>query len=287
MKKKITLFEIFNYTLLLLLALIAILPFLNVLAKSMSSARATTSGQVFLLPVEFQLETYKYILFESQFIKSLGNTLFVTTLGTILAMIFTVLTAYPLSRPHFKGKKFFTLLYIFSMVFYGGMVPSYILMKTLNLIDTIYAMIIPFLVVPFNMLVIKSYFENLPDSVEESAKIDGAGDLRILWSIMLPMSKPVLASVSLFYVVAYWNNYFHPMLFIDSPHLKPLQLFLYDTVKSPEAILEQFSASSLKNISIDGVVSTTVICATIPVIILYPFVQRYFMAGMTIGAVKG
>jgi putative aldouronate transport system permease protein len=159
-------------------------------------------------------------------------------------------------------------------------------MKSLGLIDKIGSLIVCLLVSPFNMFVLKSYFEQLPTSVEESARIDGAGDLKILMSIILPMSKPVLATVSMFYAVAYWNDYFHPMLFIDTPASKPLQLFLYETVKSPETIIEQFTASNLMNISIDGITSTAVVCATIPILLLYPIVQRYLMAGMTVGAVK-
>jgi len=156
----------------------------------------------------------------------------------------------------------------------------------LGLIDKVGALIVCLLVSPFNMFVLKSYFEQLPLSVEESARIDGAGDLQIMTSIILPMSKPVLATVAMFYAVAYWNDYFHPMLFIDSPANKPLQLFLYETVKSPETIIEQFTSHNLVNISIDGITSTTVVCATIPVLLLYPLVQRYLMAGMTVGAVK-
>lgn len=286
MRKKLTWFDYANYLILLLLALAAVIPFLNVLAKSLSSSRAAISGQVFLLPKEFQLETYRFILFHSPFFKSFLNSVIVTVTGTVLAMTATITTAYPLSRPSFKGRKFFTLLYVFSMVFYGGIIPSYLLVKALGLIDNLFAMVIPFLVVPFNMLVVKSYFEQLPVSVEESAKIDGAGDLRVLFQIILPMSKPVIATVSLFYAVSYWNDYFHPMLFIDNPSLKSLQQFLYETVTSPESLLEQFTSEKLQNISIEGITSATIICATIPIMLLYPLVQRYLMAGMTLGAVK-
>lgn len=285
-KRRIGMFEIVNYTVLLLFGFATLFPFINVIAKSMSGSSAVSSGKVFLLPLDFQLETYRYILFKSTFLQSFMVTLLVTVSGTMLAMICTVLTAYPLSRSHFRGRKFFTVLYIFSMVFYGGMVPSYLLMKSLGLIDKLFSLIIALLVSPFNMFVLKSYFEQLPESIEESARIDGAGDFQILSKIIIPMSKPVLATVTMFYSVAYWNDYFHPMLFIDSPANKPLQLFLYETVKSPETIIEQFSANNLVNISIDGITSTAVVCATIPIILLYPLVQRYLMSGMTIGAVK-
>lgn len=285
-KRRIGLFTIINTLVLGLLAFATLFPFINVVAKSFSGARAVSSGTVFLLPIDFQLETYRYILFNSTFMQSFLVSVLVTSSGTMLAMFCTVLTAYPLSRTHFRGRKFFTLLYIFSMVFYGGMVPSYLLMKSLGLIDKVGALIVCLLVSPFNMFVMKSYFEQLPISVEESARIDGAGDLQIMTGIILPMSKPVLATVAMFYAVAYWNDYFHPMLFIDSPANKPLQLFLYETVKSPETIIEQFTSHNLVNISIDGITSTTVVCATIPILLMYPIVQRYLMAGMTVGAVK-
>jgi putative aldouronate transport system permease protein len=279
-------FVILNTLILGLLAFATLFPFIHVVAKSFSGARAVSSGMVSLFPIDFQLETYRYILFKSTFMQSFLISVLVTSSGTMLAMFCTILTAYPLSRTHFRGRKIFTLLYIFSMVFYGGMVPSYLLMKSLGLIDKVGALIVCLLVSPFNMFVLKSYFEQLPLSVEESARIDGAGDLQIMTSIILPMSKPVLATVAMFYAVAYWNDYFHPMLFIDSPANKPLQLFLYETVKSPETIIEQFTSHNLVNISIDGITSTTVVCATIPVLLLYPLVQRYLMAGMTVGSVK-
>jgi len=286
-KKRFTLFDYINHLILLLLALAALLPFLNVLAKSLSSARAASSGKVFLLPKDIQFETYRYILFESPFMRSFCISAIVTVTGTFLAMLITITTAYPLSRQGFKGRKLFILMYIFSMVFYGGIIPSYLLVKALGLLNTIPSMIIPFLVIQFNMLVVKSYFEQLPVSVEESAKIDGIGNFRILFDIIIPMSKPVIATVSLFYAVAYWNNYFHPMLFIDNPSLKPLQLFLYETIKSPETILEQFTSKKLENISIEGITSTTIICATIPILLMYPLAQKYLISGMTLGAVKG
>ncbi|MBI9095914.1 MAG: carbohydrate ABC transporter permease [Sphaerochaeta sp.] len=286
MKKTRNVFEIVNYSILALLGFVTLFPFLNVVAKSMSGAAAVSSGKVFIFPINFQLETYQHILFKSTFLQSFKVSVIVTVCGTLLAMTCTILTAYPLSRPHFRGRKFFTVLYIFSMVFYGGMVPSYLLMKSLGLIDTLSSLIVALLVSPFNMFVLKSYFEQLPDSIEESARIDGAGDFTILSKIILPMSKPVLATVTMFYSVAYWNDYFHPMLFIDSPSKKTLQLFLYETVKSPETIIEQFSSSNLVNISIDGITSTAVVCATLPIILIYPLVQRFLMSGMTIGAVK-
>lgn len=285
-KRKIDIFVILNTLFLASIAFLALFPFLNVIAKSLSSSRAVSSGFVFLFPIEFQLETYKHILFHSTFLRSFFVTLTVTLVGTALAMIATTLTAYPLSRTHFKGRKAFTVLYIFSMVFYGGMIPSYLLVKSIGLIDRIGSLIICLLVSPFNMLVLKSYFEQLPQSLEESAWIDGASDFQIMLKIILPMSTPALATVTMFYAVAYWNDYFHPMLFINKPANKPLQLFLYEIVKSPETLIEQFTSSKLVNISIDGITSTAVVCATIPILLLYPIVQRYLMTGMTIGAVK-
>jgi putative aldouronate transport system permease protein len=173
------------------------------------------------------------------------------------------------------------------MLFYGGIVPSYMLMKYLNLIDTIWAMIIPYLVVQFNLLVVKTFFEELPESVEESAKIDGASHFTILFRIVVPMSTPVIATVSLFSLVIYWNNFFHPLLFINTPSLKPLALYLYEMITSANDVLSRLSLSDQMSLAAEGVVSTTIMVTSLPIFALYPFVQRFLVQGLTLGSVKG
>lgn len=287
MYKRVTAFDVINGVVLAVLGLLSLIPFLHVVAKSVSDDAAVIAGKVGLYPIGFQTHSYQYVLFESGFFQSLGVTVFVTVVGTFLSLLITVMAAYPLSKPRFRGRKFILLLYVFSMLFYGGIVPSYMLMKALNLLDTIWSMIIPFLVVPFNLLVVKTFFEQLPESIEESAEIDGATNWRILRSIVLPISLPVLATIGLFYAVGYWNNYFHPLLFISSVDLKPLQLYLMDMITSSSENLSKLSIEDSMNLTPESVRAATIVVSIVPILIVYPFLQKYFVQGMTIGSVKG
>ena len=173
------------------------------------------------------------------------------------------------------------------MLFDGGMIPAYLVVKWLGLLDTYAALILPFVIVQFNMLIVKNSLEELPPSVEESAMLDGAGSFRILFSIVIPISKPVIATVALLYAVNYWNNYFHAMLYTSSVSMKTLQLFLYDMIYASDQVMEKIISTPGTQISIEGVRSASVILSMIPIILAYPFVQRYFVQGITIGSVKG
>lgn len=280
-------FDAANYAILSLIGLMTLLPFVHVLAKSVSSTAAVTAGKVGFWPQGFQLANYAFLFSQQQFLNSVKVTLIVATVGTVLCVLITVMGAYPLSKPEFRGRKLILILYVFSMLFYGGIVPSYMLMKYLNLIDTIWAMIIPYLVVQFNLLVVKTFFEELPESVEESAKIDGASHFTILFRIVVPMSTPVIATVSLFSLVIYWNNFFHPLLFINTPSLKPLALYLYEMITSANDVLSRLSLSDQMSLAAEGVVSTTIMVTSLPIFALYPFVQRFLVQGLTLGSVKG
>ena len=268
-------------------ALIAFLPFLHVAAKSVSASGAVTGGLVGFWPVGFQAETVTFVMQHTIFFRALLNTLVVTVVGTAISLAVTITTAYPLSKPLLKGRKLILLMYIFSMIFYGGMIPAFMVVKTLGILDTYAALILPFVIVQFNMLVVKNYMEGLPESIEESARIDGAGHMRTLVSIVCPMSTPVIATVALLYAVNYWNNYFHALLYTSSPSMKTLQLFLYDVIYSSESIIEKLMGTDAQNISTEGIRSAVVVLSIVPIILLYPFVQRYFVQGITIGSVKG
>lgn len=270
-----------------LAALICSLPCLHVVSKSMSSANAVTGGLVKFWPIGIQFETIQFILKRTIFPRALGNTILVTVAGTIISMLVTITTAYPLSKPELRGRKLILLLYIFSMLFYGGMVPAFMVVKTLGILDTYAALILPFVIVQFNMLVVKNYIEGLPESIEESAKLDGAGYFTILFKVILPMSLPVIATVTLLYAVNYWNNYFHALMYTSSPSMKTLQLFLYDTIYSSDDLVEKLMGMEAEHVSIEGLRSAAVVLSIIPIILFYPFVQRYFVAGITIGSVKG
>jgi putative aldouronate transport system permease protein len=277
-----------------LLGLMAILPCLHVIAKAFSLGTRVTAGQVLFWPNGFQLETVQYVLYKTNFFSALKNSLIVTGVGTVISMFTTVTTAYPLSKPSFKGRKFVTLLYVISMVFFGGIIPAYMVVRSIGIYNTYWAAILPFAIVQFNMFIVKNYFEALPESVEESAKIDGAGDLRTLWSIVCPMSVPVLATVALLYAINYWNNYFHVMMYTNSTELRTIQLYLYDIINNGQAFAENLysgwnsgGAAISSNVTTDGMVAAAVTMSLIPIIALYPFVQRFMIQGITIGSVKG
>lgn len=282
------------YVVLTVFMLMAILPCLHVISKAFSNGTQVTSGNVYFWPNGFQLETVKYVLTQTSFFTSLKNSLIVTVLGTAISMFTTILTAYPLSKPAFKGRKVVTLLYVISMVFFGGIIPAYMVVRTLGIIDTYWACILPFAIVQFNMFIVKNYFEGLPESIEESAKIDGASDLRTLVSIVIPMSKPVIATVSLLYAINYWNNYFHVMMYTNSTGMRTMQLYLYDIINNGQAFAENLysgwnsgGAAISSNVTTDGMVAAAVTMSLIPIIAFYPFVQRFLVKGITIGSVKG
>lgn len=282
------------YTLLTLFALVAILPCMHVISKAFSGGSLVTSGQVYFWPAGFQLETVDYVINKTSFFTSLKNSLVVLTLGTTIAMFTTITTAYPLSKPSFKGRKVITMLYVISMVFFGGIIPAYMVVRTIGILDTYWACILPFAIVQFNMFIMKNYFEGLPESVEESAKMDGAGDIRTLVSIVCPMSKPVLATVALLYAITYWNNYFHAMMYTNSTSMRTMQLYLYDIINNGQAFAENLysgwnsgGSAISSNVTTDGMVAAAVTMSLVPIIAMYPFVQRFMIQGITIGSVKG
>jgi putative aldouronate transport system permease protein len=286
-RSKTTWFDSINVSILTVLGLVCVLPFLHVVAKSFSDEASVMGNKVSFIPIGWNLDAYSFVLLKSGFMSALQVTVFVTVVGTLLSLAITVMAAYPLSKPEFQGRKLILLLYVFSMLFYGGIIPGYLLMKGLGLINTVWAMIIPLLVVPFNLLVCKTFFEGLPESIEESAKMDGASHMQILVFIVLPISLPVLATIGLFYAVGYWNSYFHPLIYISSADLKPLQLYLYDTMANTNDVLNQQSVEERLNVSAEGVRATAVVASVVPILAVYPFLQKYFVHGLTIGSVKG
>lgn len=271
------------------LAGLAVLPCLHIISKAFSKGAEVTAGNVVFLPKGFQLETVWYVLTRTPFLNSLKNSLIITAVGTLISVITTVTTAYPLSKPEFKGRKIITLLYVISMVFFGGMIPAYMVVRSLGLIDTYAACILPFAIVQFNMFIVKNYFESLPLEVEEAARIDGAGDMKTLIKVVCPMSKPVLATVSLLYAITYWNNYFHAMMYTKSAGMQTMQVYLYNIINNSQEFAENLASGSgyMANITSEGLVAATVTLSIIPIVILYPFVARFMVQGITVGSVKG
>jgi putative aldouronate transport system permease protein len=285
--KRFSIFEIIAVLLLFCIGIICFLPFVHLLAKSFSNSNAVISGKVVFLPVGFQLDVYRLVLNNRLFWQSFRNSIFITVVGTALAMATTILAAYPLSKKNFIGQKFVLLLYVFSMLFYGGTIPIYILMQTLGLLNNVWSIIIPFLVVPFNLFIIKSGFEAIPDSIEESAKLDGANNYTILTRFYLPLSLPTIATIALFYAVNYWNEYYHAMIFITRQEAKPLQLYLYEMITSAAESSSELGFEASLNLSSSGMQAGAIVVGMLPVVLLYLGAQKYFKKGLTIGSVKG
>ena len=278
--------RVLNNLLLALVSLICLLPFVHMIAKSFSGAAAVSAGRVTFYPINFTLNTYRYVLQDSLFFSSFRNSVMITVGGTLLSLTFTVLAAYPLSKQHLRGRRVILLLYVFTMLFYGGMVSIYVFMRTLNLLNTLACQIIPLLVSQYNLFVMKTFFEGSPESIEESAHIDGAGPLRTLVSIVLPLSLPSLATIGLFYAVAYWNNYYHPMLFITRADVKPLQMYLYELITTTQNLYEVDPVIAA-GLSSSGMQAAAIVVSTLPILLVYPFLQKYFIKGLTVGSVKG
>lgn len=284
------LFVVANYTFFVLMGVVTIFPFLNLIAKSMSSEAAVISGQVNIWPVDLQFGTYSYVISDNLFQSAFINSVIVTVTGTILCLIMTSLSAYPLSKPKLRGRKIFILMFVFTMLFSGGLIPTYLLIRELGLINKLPVLFLPGMISVFNMLVIKSYFENIPDALEESAKIDGASNFRTFVQVVLPLSLPVLATIALFYAVGFWNDFFSAMIYINSPGLKPLQLYLKELLASANNIflnLEMIDVNKAMNISPQAIQAASIIVATIPILLVYPFLQKYFVKGVMLGSVKG
>ncbi|WP_135553852.1 carbohydrate ABC transporter permease [Paenibacillus cymbidii] len=277
------------YGSLLVAALITLLPFANVLSKSVSAEWAVVSGKVGIYPIGFQLETMKFVVTSHEFQHAFLISVLVTVVGTLLSILITSLTAYPLSKRHLPGIGVIMVLFVFTMMFNGGIIPNYLLMKQLHLINSLWSLVLPAMISVFNLLVVKSYFETVPEALEESARIDGARNLTVLFRIILPISMPVLATIALFYAVYYWNDFFHPMMYLNSPNLKPLQLHLRDMVMEASAPVTTAtrSADDILNVSTEGIRAATIIASTIPILLVYPYLQKYFIKGVMIGSVKG
>ena len=277
-----------NGLLLAILAFVCLYPFLNVLAYSVSGYNAVLSGRVTFYPINFNMDAYKQILGKTQIWMAMRTTVIITLEGTLLSLVLTIFSAYALSRNDLPGKSIFTGIILFTMYFSGGMIPTFMVVKNVGLYDTMAALFIPQSINVFNFIVMRTFFRNLPESLEEAARIDGASHLKILIKIVLPLSIPIIATIGLFYAVGYWNTYFDALLYIKSPERYTLQLRLKgllfgEELNNSNANLEgigtQVMTQSLK--------MATVAVSTIPILVVYPWLQKYFVKGVMIGSVKG
>lgn len=276
------------YILLFTFLLVVLLPLVYIVASSFSSPGAVSAGRVFLWPVEFTLRGYEVALTNPKILSGFANSLFYTAVGTVLSVALTVMLAYPLSRPDFVGRKVLTGAVVFTMLFAGGMIPTYLVVQAMGMLDTRWAMLIPKAVMVWPAILAITYFRSaIPDEVREAGEIDGASDLRILWKLVLPLATPMLAVIALMYAIGQWNSYFDALIYLRDDSLYPLQLVLRnililntDSGADAASALERQQLANLLKYSL-------IVISTVPMMLIYPFVARYFTKGLLLGSVKG
>jgi len=280
-------FRVVNAVILALVVAAVVFPFLNVLAQSFSSEKYINSGQVTIWPRGFNITTYTHVMSDPLFWNNYRNTVIYTVVATVVAMALTTCYAYVLSRRELRGRKVLIGIAVVTMFFNGGIIPNYILVSDLHLRDTVWAIALPNAISVFNLLVMKTFFENMPAELEEAAAVDGMSTYRILWRIVLPLSKAVLATMTLFYAVAFWNSWFSAFLYMDNQGLFSVTVYLRNIIESASSVANiQMSGDTQVQIAANIQAVTTVLVA-VPILSVYPFVQRYFVSGVMLGAVKG
>lgn len=281
-------FEVFNVTILILVVLATLLPFLYVFSISLSSNLEVLSGKVSFYPKGFTTEAYKQIVAQKNFWLGYKNTIIYTVSGTLVSLFMSTICAYPLSKKHLMGRQPILMFMVFTMYFGGGLIPSYLLIKQLHWINSIWALIIPGSISTYNMLVMKTFFEGIPQSLEEAAAIDGMNQIGILVKIILPLSKPILATMTLFYAVGQWNEWFSALIYLNSDKKYPVTLFLRNIVMGAQMAVSSGQAvdSSSATVVPQTLQSATIMLVTIPILCVYPFVQKYFVQGVLIGSIK-
>ena len=276
-------FQVFNAVFLLLISFAMLYPVLYVIAASFSEETAILKGDVFLLPVRAHVKAYQKVFQYPLLWQSYGNTLIYTFVGTTINLVLTVFGAWALSQKKLVGRRFLTLMCTFTMFFNGGMIPTFLVVKDLKLLNTIWAILLPGAVSTYNMILMRTFFRQIPQSLVEAAELDGCRDFGVLFRIVLPLSLASLMTIGMFYAVAHWNSYFSAVLYLSKPELYPLQIILRQVVLMNE-IVE--NASSTENVMAEGIKYATIVVAMLPMLCVYPFVQRYFVKGVMIGSVK-
>lgn len=280
-------FQVFNYIILTLAGIATLYPLVYVLSASVSEPDALQAGKVILFPVGFRLDSYKEVINFKGIWLSYANSIFYTACATLLGVILTALGAYPLSKKRLRGKKFFTIIFSVVMWFHVGMIPYYLNLKNLSLLDSRLGIVLIFCVSSFYLFIMRSAFEGVPETLEESAKIDGANDFIIAMKIYLPLVKPSLITVGLYYMVSKWNAYFWPMILLKDDSKIPLQVILQKIIVDANVADEMGTVMNVAGYSKETLIYATIAVAILPMIIVYPFAQKYFTRGMMVGAVKG
>jgi putative aldouronate transport system permease protein len=281
-------FQVVNALILTAVVAATLYPFINILAQSFSSESAIRQGTVNLVPHGFNVTTYKTVLSDSMFWTNYRNTVEYTVLATSISMVLTTCYAYVLSRKRLKGRGLLVGIAVFTMFFNGGLIPNYVLVSQLGMRNTVWAIVLPNAVNVFNLLVMKAFFESLPGELEEAAAVDGLSTYGILWRIVLPLSKAVLATMALFYAVYFWNSWFPAFLYMDRSELFPVTVYLRNIIAGASAGgMNEGTASDITLQVGANIQAVTIVLTVVPILAVYPFVQRYFVSGVMLGAVKG
>lgn len=284
-------FYAFNYLFLVLFSVSCLYPFVYIIALSLSSSRAVASGEVFLWPVEFTLEAYRQLIIDGQLLIAMRNTVLLTIVGTGLNMGATILCSYALSKKRMRGRGIFIFLIVFTMMFSGGMIPNFLLIRNLRLMNSYWALWLSGLISTYNMIVLRTFFQGIPDSLEEAAQIDGASDPYILVRIVLPLSGAALATITLFHAVGWWNTYFSAVLYISSTTKFPLMVKLRVMLDTAQYLIDQLrgmvGVDTMVTVVPETFKAASILVSVLPIICVYPFLQKHFVKGVMIGSIKG
>ncbi|NRG29352.1 carbohydrate ABC transporter permease [Bacillus circulans] len=283
-------FVVVNYTLLAIIACLMIYPLIYVLSASFSNPARTVLGDIWLFPKELTLDLYVKVFQNEKILIGYRNTIIYTVFGTFINLLFSVMIAYPLSRKDFYGRNMITVFIMITMFFSGGMIPTYLLVKDLGMLDTIWAIVLPGAVSVYNVIIMRTFFQSIPNELHEAASIDGCGNISFLLKIVMPLSMPIIAVMTLFYGVGHWNAYFDSLIYLNDESKFPLQLYLRQMLIQED--MSGMSSASDNAISehlmqIEGLKYAVVIVASLPMLVLYPFLQKYFVKGVMIGSIKG
>ena len=278
------------YAFLLLIILATLFPFYHIAIVSISSGRAVLQGKVSVVPIGFDLSSYRAIFSNSRILVAYKNTIVYTTVGTAVNLAMTMMCAYPLSKRHLKGRRFFTILIVVTMYFSGGMIPLYLLVKTLSMMDTIWAIVLPGAITTYYMIVMRTFFANIPEEIHDSAQMDGASEFRVFVSIVIPLSMAIIATMSLFYAVQHWNGYLPALLYLNKRSMYPLQIILRNLVIEGDLLgisSVQLAPDSDTTTTDTSLKYAAIMVATVPILCVYPVIQKHFMKGVMIGSLKG
>lgn len=282
------LFNTVNYSLLILVSLITVIPFVYIVSMSFATPEEVAKGGMLLFPSKFTLGAYKYIFSTDTMVRSILISIYITVFGTLINLLLTSFTAYPLAKASLRGRRTILLIVLITMLFSGGLIPTYFVVKAFGMINTYWSLMIPSAISAFNLIVLKNFFQQIPDSLIDSAKIDGCNDVGILFRIILPLSMPAMATFGLFYAVGHWNTFFNAVMYMNDAEKFPVQVILRQIVLlSQDQIGNTTSQQDPTDFLPQTIRMASIVVATVPIVLVYPFLQKHFAKGVLLGSVKG